>query len=682
MRSRLLTGIMLISLAGCQASDSTTPNDSPDIAPRRVISDATHASGNPDFFFLPPMAENPKGSATYDAGAFNADLQPSINICALNATIETGVNINTACQTGGYILNAIADSPSGEAYHYNWKIPSLAAGKVFYRVAVTVGTTQLGVADVEAVAEGSDLKHVNDALFVAAKAGSTLPVKFRIEKFALCPTPGTGPCASKTISLSEGGDVTLTLEGQPAGVHIPPQSGSGLQTVTASTCSDMNSRVIDLPTFGPCVTITASPGLPLTGLATPATVFICSVPADVPTSISHAQSERITLHRYDAPNTVASLPHAAACGTELAATGSITKFFASLVRGSLKSAGRELAVMMAPKPLYAMRRIDQGAGGETSGFSDFQFALPAKLEITAGNSQTGAPGSTLPILPTVTVKDLAGDAVLGARVRFAPNSAACAALAAGVGTLSNTSGVVTGAAWTLPLVEGSVTQVACGRGLAGTDVNGPRGTDVVVDPFQPLSVVFGDPINGQPVPVLTGSVQFTATVLPTTPIAFGSGGYSSYGPFTGAVTPPVGWPLPLPATSTTIGSVSPFLGSYGSCAITSGFAGAATFPANSDIFLTKSFSAPSAGSLEIVVRIDNDLRIWVDGVEKTSAVPASGSGAYNVGTGWWVHDNCADVGPAVLMLPVTGGSHTISLQGHDRGAVGYLDMKLTLTPNP
>lgn len=684
MRSRLLTGIVLISIVGCQAGDSTKPNESPNSAPRLVISDANHSLGNPDFFFLPPMAADPTGTALFDAGAFNANLQPSIKICALDASTEagvTGVNANTTCKTGGYLLTATPGAPDEEAYHYNWNIPLLATGKVFYRIEVKVGAKPLGVADVEAVASGSDLKNVDAANFVAAKAGSTLPVKFRIENFALCPTPGTGPCASKTISLSDGGDVTLTLEGKPAGVHIPAQSGNVLETITASTCDNMSSRVTDLPTFGPCVKITADPTL-AAALVPAATVYICSVPTDVPTSVSHAQSERITLHRYDAsPDRVASLPHAAACGTEVAATGSIKGFFASLVRGSFKTAGRELAVMMAPKPLYAMRPIDQGAGGESSDFSDFQFALPSKLEITAGNNQSGIPGSTLPILPTVTVKDLAGDPVFGARVRFAANSTLCAALPAGSGTASNSSGVVTGAAWTLPGTLGTVTQVACGRGLAGTDFNGPRGTSVVVDPFQPLSLAFGDGINGQVVPVLTGSVQFTASALPSTPIAFGSGGYSSYGPFAAPVTAPAGWPSPTPATSPTIGSVSPFLGTYAGCTITSAFASAATFPANTDIFLTKSFIAPNAGSLQITVRIDNDLRIWVDGVEKTSLVPPSGTnGAYNASSGRWVHDNCADVDPAVLTLPVSAGGHTISLQGHDRGAVGYLDMKLVLTP--
>jgi hypothetical protein len=674
MRSRFLPGIALIFLAGCQAGDATKPNESPNIAPRLVISDGTHSMGNPDFFFLPPMAANPVGSPAYDAGAFNANLQPSIDICALDASTESGIGVGTTCKPSGYVLTVTAGAPSEEAYHYNWKIPSLATGRVFYRIAVRVGTTPLGSADVEAVAKGSDLKDVNEALFVSAKSGSTLPIKFRIENSALCPVPGPGPCASKTINLSDGGDVTLTLEGKPAGVHIPPQTGGGLETITASTCADMNSRVTDLPTFGPCVKITADPAL-AEALNPAATVFICSVPTDIiPLGMSNAQSERITLHRYDAPNTLASLPHASACGTSVAATGSIRSFFASLVHGSFKSAGRELAVMMSPKVLYAMPRIDQGAGGESSGFSDFQFALPSKLEITAGDNQAGAPGGTL-VPPTVTVRDLVGDPVVGARVRFAATSESCAGIAAGVGTLSNASGVVTGLAWTLPAGGGTVTQFACGRGLAGTDFNGPR--DDVVDPFQPLSSHFGDLSNGLFVPVVTGSVQFNASTFQRTPIAFGSGGYSSYGPFTSPVIAPGGWPLPAPATSLTVGSVSPFLGSYGGCTITTGYTGSATFPANTDIFVTKRFIAPTAGSLTITVRIDNDLRIWVDGVEKTNAVPASSNGAY--GSGWWVHDNCADVGPAVLTLPVTAGAHTISLQGHDRGAVGYLDMNIVLT---
>ena len=65
---------------------------------------------------------------------------------------------------------------------------------------------------------------------------------------------------------------------------------------------------------------------------------------------------------------------------------------------------------------------------------------------------------------------------------------------------------------TISAAAGPNTLAACGRGLAGTDNNGPRAD--VVDPFQPIQAAFdepdpvGDPVE---VPVLTGSVVFTAT---------------------------------------------------------------------------------------------------------------------------------------------------------------------------
>ena len=177
--------------------------------------------------------------------------------------------------------------------------------------------------------------------------------------------------------------------------------------------------------------------------------------------------------------------------------------------------------------------------------------------------------------------------------------------------------------------------------------------------------------------MLTGSVVFTATGS-TTPIAFGSGGYSSYGPFGNSIQIPTGWPNPTPGTSPTVGSKAPFAGLYGVCTITSGFSGSATFPENTDIFVTKSFMVPTAGILDVTIRIDNDLKIWVDGVERTDMVLASGTNKYDATSGFWKHDNCADVAPALYSIPVSAGPHRISLQGRDRGTVGYLDMSVVL----
>ena len=671
MRYPLLSVFALVVFAGCSGGDSTEPNSPAAVSPAFVISDGVRG-GNVDFFFLPPMVANPSGKPGYEAGAFNPNLKPVVTICALNTSVLSQVPA-AVCKLNATLVKIV--TAQDEQYHYNWSVPN-SSTDVYYRIAVTVGAKQLGFADVVTSASASELKNVDASKFVAVKDGRTLPIKFRIEKFALCSTPGVGPCSSETINFSTGGEVTTQLVSGPAGVTIPAQSNNFTTTITAEGCPDLNPRVTDLPVFGPCVRVTANPALSTfsgNALADSATVFICSVTGSL-AGMSPAQQKRVTLHRFDAPDTLAALPHAHACEPVVAAA-SIKGLFRDLAHGAFKSAGGQLVSLMLPKPLYAApRRLDVGAGGFTDDFSDFQFALPAKLEITAGNGQVWALGSALPVNPRVRVTDLAGDSVPGARVRFSVGSCA---VPGGTVVNSDASGYAS-ASWTLSSTPGLNIFTACGRGLAGSDNNGPRGG---VDPFQPLSTFFSDLTNGPAVPVLTGSVVFTATgaAIPTTPIVLGSGGYSSYGPFGNSTQIPDGWPNPPLGTSLTVGSQAPFAGLYGVCTITSGFSPTATFPENTNIFVTKRFIVPTAGFLDVTVRIDNDLKIWVDGVEKTASIPASTNGSYDNISGFWKHDNCADFAPALLYnIPVSAGLHTISLQGRDRGTVGYLDMSVVL----
>ena len=679
MKSALRCGLVILALSGCRAGDSPTPT-TPILAlpgqPAFVVSDGATVGGNRDFFFLPPMAKDPSTNPNYQANAFNPNLKPQVRICALAAANATLVTATTLCKAGASPYNIVATATLSDGqYAYNWDVPK--GGDPFYRVSVFVGTTRLGFADV--TTEKSDLLiQVND--------GRALPVKFRIEQYALCATPGTGPCASKTINLAVGGTVTTPIGDKPAGVIIPAQNNGVVTTVTAQPCPDLNPAVTDLPTYGPCVRVTASPALPPGALSNSATVFICAVESFLPGSMSHQQTERVTMHRYDAPVNqgaarFAALPHAPACATTLG-MGSVKGMWHDLARGAYASAGRELFAMLAPKPLNAAtRRLDVGAGALTDEFSDFQFALPAKLSIVAGNGQTGAPGTALPVSPSVSVTDLAGDLVPNARVRFAASAVACAGLSVGSGTPSSAAGIVTDQPWVI--AAGANTRVACGRGLAGTDFSGPRSG---VDPFQPLSTKFGDASNGLEVNVLTGSVQFSATGIfpPSTLVAFGSGGYNSYGPSvqsSASYGPPAGWPSLGSAVSTIVGSQAPFQGGlFSGCAITSGFSGTSSFPANTAIFVTKTFMVPVLGTLTTTIRIDNDMRVYVDGTERTSLVGPTFNGAYDPVSGFWKHDNCADAGPAVLSIPITAGSHTIAVWARDRGAVGYLDVRVVLTP--
>jgi hypothetical protein len=169
-------------------------------------------------------------------------------------------------------------------------------------------------------------------------------------------------------------------------------------------------------------------------------------------------------------------------------------------------------------------------------------------------------------------------------------------------------------------------------------------------------------------------------------VNFGDNGYSSYGPFpiAGTYTLPAGWPLPAAAVSATVGSDSPFGGNDAICSITSGFA-STTFPVDTDILVTKSFSTPNAGTLTFTVRVDNDVKIYLDGTEITpSGAGTTGYNAltsYNGVLGWWIHDGCADVGnPVFTKVSVPAGTHTVSVWAHDRGSVGFLDLKVVLTP--
>ena len=690
MRYSSLCCLALVAFAGCRGGDSTAPRAAGPGSTSFLIVDGAHNTGNPDFFFLPPMAADPSGKPEYDAGAFNPNLRPTVTICALDPVGIPPVTATTLCKSHGYTQTATV-SAQDDQYHYNWSVP--ISSDVFYRIKVTVGTKLLGFADVQTAASQAALKSVDASQFVAAKSGTTLPVKFRVEKNALCTVPSS-PCVSQTIDFSTGGTVTTQLEGGTAGVTIPAQTNTVTSTITVESCLPLNPRVTDLPVFGPCLHIAANPALSASDLANAATVSICAVSA-ASTGLTLAQNELITLHRFDegTPSKLAALPHAPACLPSLV-SASIKGLFQDLAHGAFKSAGAQLVSLMLPKPLYAAtRRLDVGAGGFSLDFSDFQFALPAKLKIVDGNGQVAAPGSVLPIQPTVIVTDLLGAPVLGARVHFASDASSCALLAllgdqdptAVVSSLPSSLPIgEVSTPWTISITPGANTLAACGRGLAGTDFNGPR-TGVngdVVDPFQPLSTHFLDPSNGPFVPVLTGSVLFTATgtVLPSTPIEFGSGGYSSYGPLDSTAAPPPGWPSPSPASSLAIGSQSPFGGNYSGCPLTNSFGVTPTFPVNKDIFVTKRFITPTPGNLEVTILIDNDLRIWIDGDEKTSSVPASPPyGAYD-GVRFWRHDYCAHLGPAVYTIWVGAGIHTISLLGHDRGSVGYLDMQVLLKP--
>jgi WD40 repeat protein len=233
-----------------------------------------------------------------------------------------------------------------------------------------------------------------------------------------------------------------------------------------------------------------------------------------------------------------ALPHAdPTCATPTTHIGlapSLKQMMLALAHGEVRAAGRQVASLIAPKPLYAaMRFIDLGGGGRTildpatdaagdristSGarlsvsaaapppttIRDFQFALPAKFEFNTETPLTGDPGATLDV--TVKVTDLGGDPVRNARVHFqAPEGSS---VEPAVVDFTSVGGLAT-VRFTLNAAPGSNTLTVSGRGIGGSDYSGPREG---VDPFQPLQTHWGDASSSDAsVLVRTGSIVVNAT---------------------------------------------------------------------------------------------------------------------------------------------------------------------------
>jgi hypothetical protein len=670
---RFLSCLTLLAVIACNADNGTKPRAVPAPPPAFAISDRARPGGNPNFFFLLPLQLNTRNSPNWTVGGFNPRLSPQVVICRVTATtgqppILVQFNAGTECQ-GGVTLATLpaALAPGANQVPDDFKAylavyTPAAAG--FLRINVLVGARRLGFIDVQVVTSASQLRSVDRDNFAPYLAGLPLPILFRVEKGATC--TGTAACAEQVVQFATGGTVSIELPNSTgaSGVTIPPQGNNVTTTVTVESCPDLNPRATDLPTFGSCIRVTANPPLAPGSLPNFATVQICDLAAVHPNVASEEQEHRITLHQFDAPGTLKALPHAAGCSVPT--TGALKTLWRDLARGDLKSAGRQLVSALAPKPLYASMFLDQGGGGSAADFSDFQFALPAKMEKVSGDNQTGLQGAPLAGHPTVRITDLGGEPVRGAKVTFGT--------AAGNGSvlqttfLTGTSGVLD-ALWTLPATTGVKSLTASGRGIAGADNNGPRAG---VDPFQPIQPFF-DPAAtpSGAVTVLTGSVTFNATSS-FEPVAsgffdFGSGGYSSKViPSSGV--PPAGWQLvsfdPF-ATGFTVGATAPF--GDAATATCANYLGAGTsWGVNTDLLVRKQFSLATGGPVTIRAAIDNDLvEVWLNGVllnpapitHEGCAFPNEGDNALLYGTG-------------------VAGTNIIAIRARDRGIATFLDIKV------
>src|SRR3989440_9237811 len=274
-RSRLLMCTAALVAAACQ------DRQSPPGAPSFLIQDATHNGGNPHFYWLPPMTRQPTFTGTFDG-----NLSPMVEIRELPgppppapATPCADRIITTFTTTMGPGSETVRVDPAGQLYIVNWRTKAFNLNAACtYRIRFLVAGLELGIADVDVVDNGAQLKRVDTDEFVPLLDDRTLPIKARVEfgavTFALTGDatacrPGRD-CGEALVTPVQGQDVTVLTVGQTAGLFIPA-GALGEQVVvliesrTDRPCIPLGNMA--LPQFPDCYRYEVNPTAPIERLA-------------------------------------------------------------------------------------------------------------------------------------------------------------------------------------------------------------------------------------------------------------------------------------------------------------------------------------------------------------------------------------------------------------------------------
>jgi hypothetical protein len=427
---RLLT---LTVLAFALACDNQRAPTSPGLTapgdPSSVISDGAHG-GNPDFFFLPPLVSNPVNDPNFDRGKANNALGPSltVEICELTSQnlnaegLPTGA---TDCVAGPprkkFPAGTVSLQGSGDDAFYmaQWKTKdsNLDLAK-FYRIKVFVdgSSNPLGIADLDPMSSMKEWKNARSGEVIPLLDDGTLPIKFRVERGALC--VGAALCNSVTVTNnSPTGSTIVTVDGGGgaiAGAKFPngwlpstgPQSvvvtiasiNTGLSDPTTGTESTPCHPTLQLQQFRGCFNFTTTPALdPIDEsgrqFATPVVAAVCYVLQG-----TGDPREKFAEMWASGPN---EPPHALEDASDVGILGANARNCASNIIGvnnsrgitGLASAGWRklkggLGKFFGVQTAYA---VDLGLGGFMTEFSNVGPALSARIEAISNTELSSTP---------------------------------------------------------------------------------------------------------------------------------------------------------------------------------------------------------------------------------------------------------------------------------------------------
>jgi hypothetical protein len=177
---------LVLGMAACAACSTTNDTAVTGSAAGELISDGAHSGGTPGFFLLPPMVAAPQPTE-----AFEARLRPRVVIDEVVPT--TGAVVRPIIEytmddppAGGDGSEIVRVDANGEHYLVNFHTDRFMLDPTrYYRIRVLVGPRELGFADVDLVASGRELRHVDQDHYIPLLDGRTLPIKFRIERYVL-----------------------------------------------------------------------------------------------------------------------------------------------------------------------------------------------------------------------------------------------------------------------------------------------------------------------------------------------------------------------------------------------------------------------------------------------------------------------------------------------------------------
>jgi hypothetical protein len=384
LRIHHLAFVAITAAVGCHSDRSSSPR------PSALIRDGNNNFGNPFFFWLAPILKQ----------------QPPPDQI-LSTQASPTVTITNLCS--GAVIRTINGSELETAdgkYRANWRTSDDNLDPACtYRLAVSAGTRELGVADVDVVDQGRDLRNVNTGEYIPLLDDRTLPIQFFVGVGSQCQRP-EADCGE---GVAQPGSATtiVTTHGR-AGVLIPAGAVDRPVMVIIES-SDERPCIAGLvePVFpgqigaigNSCYEFRTEPPLAeanaLGKFNSDVTVGICAETGD----LDHATRDLLQIFQFHVGSPIRALTNVPAPFLPCDA-GDVLEIGAR--RSWLRGLAKAIAAPFVPRPLYAHARkatvLDVGAGGQTDGFSRFTWALPSRLDLDFDRGpelQSIAPGAVL-----------------------------------------------------------------------------------------------------------------------------------------------------------------------------------------------------------------------------------------------------------------------------------------------